>query len=110
MGVRGVTSTARSAVRASGEGRASVRAWTHTWERGAASTVDLSSPLLPVSPSWRGGGGHIDRALCRARERGGKGERVRLDEYLAGKSGVGLLLALAGLAGTALLRGGGSVT
>ena len=26
-----------------------------------------------------GGGGHIDRALCRARERGGKGEGVRLD-------------------------------
>ena len=24
------------------------------------------------------GGGHIDRALCRAREWGGKGERVRL--------------------------------
>jgi hypothetical protein len=83
VGVGGVTSTARSAVRASGEGRASVRAWTHTWERGAASTADLSSP---VSPSWGGrgwarvgGGGHIDRALCRARERGGKSERASLD-------------------------------
>jgi hypothetical protein len=83
VGVGGVTSTARSAVRASGEGRASVRAWTHTWERGAASTADLSSP---VSPSWGGrgwarvgGGGHIDRALCRARERGGKSKRASLD-------------------------------
>ena len=52
----GVTLTAHSAVRASGEGRARVCAWTNTWQGRAASAFSLPLPVLLEPPSCERGG------------------------------------------------------
>ena len=120
----GVTSTARSAVRASGEGRASVRAWTYLGEgsgvNGGPAPTSTGGRACGAKGPWysrgivgrrgggeraRGGGGGVSGGDApwygeRERERGvsARAGRGRREACLAGGHGAVLVSSAAGAA------------